>query len=645
MAGRMRWPAVGLLVPIAILSLPGTSWAADGQIDQIDTGSGQVEVLFSLRDLPAGGTADLASVKATVDGDVEAAEAELASNAASVERVTMLTIDVSNSMAGDRFTQAKAAAVAFLDQAPDDVLVGLTTFASGTEVVAAPTTDRDEIRAAISDLSLSPETDLYAGVKTAVEALPADTQNSLLVLSDGKDTSGAAVAPLLEQVRRSGARVDVVALEQSGTALRTLESIAGAGGGEAINADDPSALTAVFEQQAEVLASQVLVTFSVPDGWDGGGASVAVSLRADGETYTDETFVAIPALPTAGTSPDPSAAGPIPVEDPFFSVSRPMMLGGLGGLALGCALLGLLMTGTFTSRKQATLDDRLSPYANGGKHSPAGHSASGPGPGVVQQAVDVTERVLRGRSLDAKLAQKLEAGGLKLHAAEWLLLHAGIAFGAAFVGYAVSGRILMTVVAFAAGLVLPYLYLTRKARKRIKNFGSQLADTLQLISGSLSAGLSMVQSLDTVVREGQEPVSSEFRRALVEQRLGVDIEAALDGVAQRMGSDDFAWVVMAIRIQREVGGNLAELLLTVAKTLREREYLRRQVNTLSAEGRLSAWILGGLPPGFFVYLMLVRPEYLEPMLATTLGWMMLGAATVMMALGTVVLRKVVKVEV
>ena len=112
-----------------------------------------------------------------------------------------------------------------------------------------------------------------------------------------------------------------------------------------------------------------------------------------------------------------------------------------------------------------------------------------------------------------------------------------------------------------------------------------------------------------------------------------------------MGSDDFAWVVMAIRIQREVGGNLAELLLTVAKTLREREYLRRQVSTLSAEGRLSAWILGGLPPGFFVYLMLVRPEYLEPMLGTTLGWMMLGAATVMMGLGTVVLRKVVKVEV
>jgi tight adherence protein B len=102
---------------------------------------------------------------------------------------------------------------------------------------------------------------------------------------------------------------------------------------------------------------------------------------------------------------------------------------------------------------------------------------------------------------------------------------------------------------------------------------------------------------------------------------------------------------MAVRIQREVGGNLAELLLTVSATLREREYLRRQVKTLSAEGRMSAWVLGGLPPAFFGYLMLVQPSYLQPMLSSTLGWMMLGAAGVMMAIGIFTLGKLVKVEV
>ena len=131
------------------------------------------------------------------------------------------------------------------------------------------------------------------------------------------------------------------------------------------------------------------------------------------------------------------------------------------------------------------------------------------------------------------------------------------------------------------------------------------------MSGSLSAGLSLAQSIDTIVREGDEPIASEFRRVVVETRLGVTLEDSLEGVAERMESHDFDWVVMAIRIQREVGGNLAELLLTVAATLREREYLRRHVSALSAEGRLSCYILGGLPPGFLVYLALTKPDYVD----------------------------------
>ena len=109
-----------------------------------------------------------------------------------------------------------------------------------------------------------------------------------------------------------------------------------------------------------------------------------------------------------------------------------------------------------------------------------------------------------------------------------------------------------------------------------------------------------------MVREGQEPIAGEFKRVLVETRLGVPLEDALDGVAERMDSKDFEWVVMAIRIQREVGGNLAELLNNVAATLRERDYLRRQVQTMSAEGKLSGYILGGLPPAMLVYMLLVQ---------------------------------------
>ena len=146
------------------------------------------------------------------------------------------------------------------------------------------------------------------------------------------------------------------------------------------------------------------------------------------------------------------------------------------------------------------------------------------------------------------------------------------------------------------GVIGPWIYLKFRHSRRLNKFNGQLAETLGLMAGGLQAGLSLPQAVDSVVREGSEPMAGELRRALVEQRLGVDITDALDGVGQRMDSEDFDWIVMAIRIQREVGGNLAEILHTVADTLREREYLRRQVKALSAEGRLSGYILAGLPP-------------------------------------------------
>ena len=208
-----------------------------------------------------------------------------------------------------------------------------------------------------------------------------------------------------------------------------------------------------------------------------------------------------------------------------------------------------------------------------------------------------------------------------------------------------GGKIFPTLLGLLIGLALPWAYLNMKESKRTTAFLAQLPDTLQLVAGSLSAGYSMPQAMDTVVREGQQPITGEFNRALVEARLGVPIEDAMDGVAERMKSKDFAWVVMAIRIQREVGGNLAELLTTVAATLRERERLRRQVQVLSAEGRLSAWILGLLPVVFGLYLSVARPEYLKPLVSEPLGWLLLGFGFVLLVVGALWLRKAVKVEV
>ena len=165
------------------------------------------------------------------------------------------------------------------------------------------------------------------------------------------------------------------------------------------------------------------------------------------------------------------------------------------------------------------------------------------------------------------------------------------------------------------------------------------------MSGSLSAGLSLAQSVDTVVREGTEPISSEFKRVLIETRLGVSLEDALEGVADRFESKDFHWVVMAINIQRQVGGNLSELLNTVAATIREREYMRRQVAALAAEGKLSAWVLGGLPVAFLIYLTLTNRDYVMPMYTEPMGWMMLLGGGLLLGVGVFWMSRLVKVEV
>lgn len=626
-------------VPTLLTLAASPAGAAEADIDQFEVRGDDGQVLVSLPDLPDGVVPDVDTVTATVDGEQVDVEASLASEDTTVERTSVLVIDTSDSMAGKPFVAAREAASTFVEQAPDDVRIGLVTFAGEVTTVQEPTTDRDALTTAIDGLSVSRFTRLYEGVQVGLDTLVAGSEGSLLVLSDGADTSGDSEDDTLEAIEASRARVDVVALGQSGAAYDVLSSFADAGGGDVTNTDDPEALQRLFEDQARLLDSQLLVRFATPPDTTGGDVDLQVSVEAGAETWTDSALVRLPATGSADDQADPT--GPLPVDEAAFEVSRPMMLGGLAGLAVGGVLLVGLMTGAFAGSGKKTVQDRIAPYGRDGIRQAA--HAAGDG-SVVTKAVDATEKLIKGGGIDVTLAKRLDAGGMSMHAAEWLLLHAGIAVGSAAAGFAFAGPT-FAVVGLVAGLLLPWMFLKHKASRRIKAFDGQLADTLQLVSGSLSAGLSLTQSLDTVVREGNEPVSGEFRRALVEQRLGVEVETALEGVASRMRSDDFAWVVMAVRIQRDVGGNLAELLLTVAGTLREREYLRRQVKTLSAEGKMSAWILGGLPPGFFCYLMLVQPEYLQPMLGSTLGWLMLGAAAVLMALGVVVMKQMVKVEV
>ena len=347
----------------------------------------------------------------------------------------------------------------------------------------------------------------------------------------------------------------------------------------------------------------------------------------------------------AATTPGTSAA---PAHQSWFGSTAAGEIG-VGILFLG--LLGILIVIAWNASAVDAPDTRvrrrLSFYTLTGRGARAERQTTALGDSsVARSAVRFAGRLVVTRDFDAKLGHRLDAAGVPLKPAEWIVVQAGSTLGLAVLFFLLSsGSFIATVLGFVIGLGGPVGYLIVKESRRAGAFFEQLPDTLQLIAGSLSVGHSLLQAIDAVVREELAPVSVEFNRALVETRLGMPAEDALDGIAVRMDSQDFAWVVMAIRIHREVGGNLAEILNTVAATIRERQRIRRHVRSLSAEGRLSAWILGLLPPVFATYLVLVRPDYVRPLFSDPLGITLLVIGFAAMVVGVVWLARIVRVEV
>jgi tight adherence protein B len=194
------------------------------------------------------------------------------------------------------------------------------------------------------------------------------------------------------------------------------------------------------------------------------------------------------------------------------------------------------------------------------------------------------------------------------------------------------------------GTAAPRMVLNTMINRRREAFADQLEGTLQIVAGSLRSGYGLVQAVSTVAAESPSPTSDEFGRVVVENRLGRTVEDATRAMAERLENEDLEWVVEAIEIQHEVGGNLAEVLDTVTATIRDRNNIRRQVKALSAEGRISAIILIALPFVVASLIAVVTPDYLTELFSTVIGRIMLGFAGLMMLLGTVWIKKLVKVD-
>jgi tight adherence protein B len=257
--------------------------------------------------------------------------------------------------------------------------------------------------------------------------------------------------------------------------------------------------------------------------------------------------------------------------------------------------------------------------------------------------VGALDRFLSGRTFRFFSQEALELAGLKMRQAEFLVLVLAGGVVGALVGLLVGG-IALALILFILAPVVGRLVLGVLAGRRRSKFDEQLGDTLQLLTGGLRAGHSILRAIDAAAAESQSPTSEEMRRVIAETSLGRDMLASLNDTAERMQSEDFVWISQAIQINREVGGNLAEVLDQVNETIRERSEIKGHIKALAAEGKFSAYILLALPVGIVAMLMLVNPGYMNSMFTHPLGWGMIVASGVLMTIGSLWMRKIINLK-
>jgi tight adherence protein B len=319
----------------------------------------------------------------------------------------------------------------------------------------------------------------------------------------------------------------------------------------------------------------------------------------------------------------------------------------------------LIAYGLATAGGSPVTLERLERYAATGRAALPGQQAEGLAQLVAQSAAFASlYKAVEKRDFGANLLRELGAADLKLKPSEYIVIWAGAIVGLPAIFFLLGFVFpslqspLMLLIGVIVGFFLPRLWLGRRKSSRLNAFNKQLPDTITLIANALRAGSSFLQAIELVVREGRPPVTTEFGRVIREVNLGLPFDVALENMVRRVKSEDFELMATAIGIQHQVGGNLAEILDSIAFTIRERIRIKGEIRTLTAQQRLSGYVVAGLPIGLAGILFIIAPQFFAPMfdkppdlLGIPLGVILLGLGGFAMFVGFQVIRKVVDIEV
>ncbi len=557
----------------------------------------------------------------------------------------IVVIDTSGSMVPNgAMAEAKRAAATLLERLPDNAQVGVIGFGDTVTVFNRPTGNRETALANIRNLRPGGETALWDALVAAADlSRPSAAGPYVIVLTDGADsqsraTSQAAVSAL-DDADAAVFSVFIDSPEADDSELRA--AVASLNGIHV--AADGDELQARYEAVADRLSGRYRLSFTRPAA---AAATVNVSVLVDDALAYAQVRLGArsqsrgqPSVSPDGSPADADPEGParvlnVPAGAQLGAVATPDpgLLGGPAMLPIGVAAMFLAMVLMAVLVVNPAVDVRME--AAGRADQVAGFKDR------LSSAAD--QLVARGDDR-GELNRALDAAGLHLRPGEFVLIIAVLVVVLMLLGWLAAGPALGILAAIATVLA-SLTHLNRRAATRRERFADQLTDTLGVLSGSLRAGRGLPQALELVARESPSPTAEQFRRVVFEVQVGRDMTEAMEAVAERMKSQDFEWVASAVAINRELGGDLTELLDTIADTIRERRRIARMVRSISAEGRASGWVLLALPFFVFAFAMWRTPENANLMFTTGLGRFMLALSVVGMVVGYFWIRKIVNFE-
>jgi tight adherence protein B len=556
----------------------------------------------------------------------------------------VLVIDASTSMEGDPERAAFAAARAFAGQRKGQEQLAVVTYNIEPTVVLPFTTDRTTIDEA---LATQPPfrfgTHIYDAIAHSLELLRQGhvSAGTIVVLSDGQEHRGKGDAAEHETedsvaaaARAAHIRVFAVGLRSRVSKLSALRKVAHDTGGRYVETTSIGQLRAIYKQLGSSLASEYLLRYQ---SLAGPNKHIAVTIRVDGLKGAAHLAYDTPKLAIAKRGPTPPYKPPI--IDRILSSALTMSLVGL----IVAGLIGAAVTSMLSGPKKGTVRKRLAEFIS--VPTAIADSSRRPTAQLTEKMLEGTDSVLQGSTRWKRFKWELGIAKVSIPA-EQIAILTGVCMLVAFllINF-VTGSLLVAIVIAGVVPLAVRSVLKRMLAKQRKLFAEQLPDNLQVLSSALRAGHSFIGALSVVVNDAPEPARSEFQRVVADEQLGVPIDQALHVVVERMDSRELEQVSLVAALQRETGGNTAEVLDRVTDTIRERFELRRMVQTLTAQGRMSRWVLTFLPLFLLLAITLINPGYMNIMYHSVGGRVVLVFAGISVACGSLVIKKIVNIKV